>query len=79
VIVKGRNRATRIAELLRLARDEDVSPDRARSVGAELADHYLRAGKVEDTPLAEFTADAYLGFDARIAEVQAKAGRPRRP
>ena len=78
MIVKSNKPATRVGELLRLARDEHISPKRARAVGAELADYYLRDGSVNAAPLAETTADAYLGFDARVTEVQAKAGL-RRP
>lgn len=61
-------------ELLRHAQDESLSPDRAREAGAALADASMRAGTIYDVPLAELTTEAYLGFDARVALVQAKAG-----
>lgn len=69
--------APKIAELLQLAQDESVAPARAREIGAALADALMRSGSVDDAPLAAFTKDAYLGFDARVASTQAKAGIPR--
>lgn len=70
--------ATKIGELLQFAQDESVPPAKAREIGAALADVLMRSGSVDDAPLAEFTKDAYLGFDARVASAQAKAGIPRR-
>ena len=55
-----------------------MPPAKAREIGAALADVLMRSGSVDDAPLAEFTKDAYLGFDARVASAQAKAGIPRR-
>ena len=78
MIVDSDKQATHIAELLRLVQDEGIPSAQARAIGAELADYYLSAGRADDAPLAEFTADAYLGFDARVAKDQAKVGRRRR-
>lgn len=78
MITNRPKQAMKIGELLQLAKDESVSPARAREIGAALADVLMRSGSVDDAPLAEFTKDAYLSFDARVASAQGKAAIPRR-
>ena len=64
-------------ELLKRAQDERLSPAAARAAGAQLADELMKRGRLYEAPLDELTSEAYLGFDARVAAVQAKAGLAR--
>jgi hypothetical protein len=57
-------------ELLRRAQDEGEPPDAARAVGVALADIYVERGTLDQAPLAAFTTDVYLAFDARVAALQ---------
>ncbi len=76
-MIADSGRATTLEDLLRSAQDESLSPTDARAVGARLADEYLRNGRVSEAPLADFSTEAYIGFDRRVASVQARAGLPR--
>jgi len=64
---------TDIEVLLRRAQDEGAPADEARAVGTALAEALVSQNRVYEAPLATFTAEAYLAFDARVAALQAEA------